>query len=235
MKVLGLIPARGGSKGIPNKNKKLLSGKPLLQYTIEAALDSKKLERVVFTSEDASLITIAKNLGVDVPFVRPADLAKDTSGSLEVVQHALKSLLENGEGYDAVCLLQVTYPFRNSEDIDYAIEKFIESQTDSLISVRKVPHQFNPHWVFEENDDNNLSIATGENEIIKRRQDLPKAFIRDGAFYITKSDVILDKNSFFGKSISYIELDPNKYVNIDTNEDWIKAEKILSKLNLECQ
>jgi len=232
MKVLGLIPARGGSKGIPNKNKKLLSGKPLLQYTVEAALGSKKLERVIFSSEDESLITIAKSLGVDVPFVRPSYLATDTSGSLEVVQHALKTLLENGEAYDAVCLLQVTYPFRSSEDIDNAIEKFIESKTDSLISVRAVPHQFNPHWVFKENDANNLSIATGENEIIKRRQDLPKAFIRDGAFYITKSEVILDQNSFFGDRISYIELDPDKYVNIDTNEDWIKAEKILSKLNL---
>ena len=126
MKILGLIPARGGSKGIPNKNRKVLNGKPLLQYTIEATLNSKFLDRVVFSSEDDTLIKLAKSMGVDVPFVRPSNLSKDNSGTLEVVQHALKQLEEKGETFDAVCLLQVTNPFRTSKFIDKAIDSVIK-------------------------------------------------------------------------------------------------------------
>ena len=227
MKVLGLIPARGGSKGIPNKNRKLLGDKPLLQYTIEAALASKKLSSVIFSSEDATLIQLAKEFGVEVPFVRPVALATDSAGSIEVVQHALNFLAEKGEIFDAVCLLQVTTPFRTFKDIDDAVSRFENSNTDSLISVRKVPHQYNPHWVFEKGPSENLKIATGELSIIKRRQDLPTAFIRDGAIYITKTDVLLKESSFFGNSIAHIQLDNERYVNIDTEEDWEKAEKIL--------
>jgi len=229
MKILGLIPARGGSKGIPHKNRKELGGKPLLQYTVEAALGAKLLDAVVFSSEDTTLMNMAEQMGATVAFKRPDQLAIDTAGSLEVVQHALETLAAQGTHYDAVCLLQVTTPFRTSEDIDAAISKFKMNETDSLISVQKVPHQYNPHWVFEARNDN-LKIATGEAEIIKRRQDLPDAFIRDGAIYITKSEVILKQGSFFGSIISHIELDPKRSVNIDTPEDWTKAEEIYKKL-----
>ena len=225
MKIVGIIPARGGSKGIPKKNSKLLGGKPLLQYTAEAALASNKLDRLIFSSEDETLIDLAKNLGVEVPFVRPGHLAMDASGSLEVVQHALHFLAEKGENYDAVCLLQVTTPFRNAEMIDKAISTFIEKKTDSLISVQKVPHHYNPHWVFEASENGTLQIATGDMKIIKRRQELPEAFIRDGAIYITKTDVLLKQNSFFGKTISYLKTDPATHVNIDTLADWERAEK----------
>jgi len=233
MKVLGLIPARGGSKGIPDKNRKELGGKPLLQYTVEAALDSKLLDRVIFSSEDKSLIDLARSLRVEVPFVRPTHLSEDTSGSIEVVQHAINALAQNGDNYDAVCLLQVTTPFRTAADIDTAIEKFIAEGNDSLISVQKVPHEYNPHWVFTISEKGNLQIVTGESEIIKRRQELPDAFIRDGAIYITLSSVLLKENSFFGNSISHLELDLNKHVNIDTESDWLRAEKILRNGNFK--
>ncbi len=226
MKVLGLIPARGGSKGIPNKNRKELGGKPLMQYTIEAALGANMLDSIVFSSEDTTLIEMAKNMGVNAPFRRPDELATDSAGSLDVVIHALDELTEMGQSYDAICLLQVTTPFRTSEDIDQAIKKFVAQGTDSLISVQKVPHHYNPHWVFEVDGDK-LKIATGESKIIPRRQELPDAFIRDGAIYITRTDVILDQRSFFGEHISYIELDSEKHVNIDTFQDWEKAESIL--------
>lgn len=230
MKILGLIPARGGSKGIPDKNKKLLNGKPLLQYTIEAALNSKLLDSVIFSSEDESLIRIAKDLGVEIPFIRPEKLASDKAGSIEVIVHAVKKLLELGEEYDAVCLLQVTTPFRTSFDIDNAINKFITEKKDALISVQKVPHQYNPHWVFKTTESNSLKIATGESNIIKRRQDLPITYIRDGAIYITKTEVILGQYSFFGKSTSFIEFDPKHHINIDTIEDWKKAEEIAKNM-----
>ncbi len=229
MKVLGLIPARGGSKGIPGKNKKLLGGKPLLQYTIEAGLQSTKLDTLIFSSEDEALMSLARDVGVSVPFTRPQALAEDQSGSLGVVQHALQYMQAQGEMYDAVCLLQVTNPFRSSQMIDEAITAFAKADTDSLVSVLKVPHEFNPHWVFEASEDGKLNIATGEKEIIKRRQDLPDAYIRDGAIYITKSEVLLDQNSLYGSSISYIESDPQWHVNIDTMDDWKKAEELVKK------
>jgi CMP-N,N'-diacetyllegionaminic acid synthase len=224
MKILGLIPARGGSKGIPNKNKKLLGTMPLLQYTIASAKDATLLTDVVFSSEDSSLIEIATSLGIQVPFVRPAHLSTDQAGSLEVVQHALKTLSQQ---YDAVCLLQVTTPFRGEGFIDAAIKTFIEGGTDSLISVQEVPHQYNPHWVFEPNN-NTLKISTGEKDIIKRRQELPKSYIRDGAIYITKTEVLLKQHSFFGETIGYILSNPKTHVNIDTIEDWHQAEEILN-------
>ncbi|MFC4636292.1 cytidylyltransferase domain-containing protein [Dokdonia ponticola] len=229
MKILGVIPARGGSKGIPHKNRKLLGGRPLMQYTIEAALASKEISAVIFSSEDQQLRTLAKELGVSVPFVRPDHLATDSSGSLEVVQHAIKEMEKLGEVYDAVCLLQVTTPFRTSEEIDIAIRRFREAKTDALISVQEVPHQYNPHWVFETTDTDHLKIATGEKEIIKRRQELPPAYIRDGGIYITKTSVLIEKQSFFGDSVSYVHSDKTRYVNIDTMDDWEKAESIIKE------
>lgn len=230
MKILGLIPARGGSKEIPNKNKKLLNGKPLLQYTIEAAQAARTLDRVVFSSEDKTLNELAKKLGVEVPFIRPDYLAIDSAGSLEVVQHAIRSLSKLGEEYDAVCLLQVTTPFRTPKDIDRAIEKFTKENTDALISVQKVPYQYNPHWVFEITDNGKLKIATGDTIIIKRRQELPEAYVRDGAIYITKTEILLNQQSFFGKSTSFIETNSKFFVNIDTPEDWTRAEEIAKRI-----
>ncbi len=227
MRVLGLIPARGGSKGIPGKNKKLLGGKPLLQYTIDQALQSKHLTDVVFSSEDASLIALAKSLGAQAPFVRPLELATDTAGSLEVVQHALQEMELLGKTYDAVCLLQVTTPFRGIDLIDTAIAKFKNAEADSLVTVQSVPQHYNPHWVFKTHGDL-LQLATGEKNIIKRRQDLPPAFIRDGAIYITKTTVLLNDHSFFGNRISYLQSDAATYVNIDTENDWQKAEQIIN-------
>ena len=230
MRVLGLIPVRGGSKGIPHKNKKSLHGKPLMEYTIAAALQATQLDAVVCSSENAQLCDIAASLSVEVPFVRPESLAQDNAGTLGVVQHAIQELGKAGRHYDAVCLLQVTNPFRTATFIDAAITKFKNEAADALISVLKVPHEYNPHWVFKPNSDDFLTIATGEKEIIKRRQELPEAFIRDGSIYITRTEVIMEGNSLYGKTLSYIPSDPEYHVNIDTMDDWIKAESIAKKL-----
>ena len=223
MKILGLIPARGGSKGIPGKNIKPLGGKPLLQYTIEAAKASKLLSKVILSSDDEEIITAAKRLGLEAPFQRPKELAGDSSGSLEVIQHVLQFFSDAGEKFDAVCLLQPTTPFRRKNLIDKAIEEFKRGDFDSLVSARGVPDEFNPHWVFEE-ENGVLKIATGEKEIITRRQELPKAYHRDGAIYLTKTNVIKDQNSLYGKKIGFIDTTGDPYVNIDTAEDWEKAE-----------
>ncbi len=231
MRILGIIPARGGSKGIPNKNRKLLGGKPLLEYTVDAAKGSQLLTDVIFSSDDTKLIALAKKAGVSTPFIRPEKLANDTAGSLGVVQHAITFMKSEGKEYDAVCLLQVTTPFRAEGLIDAAISRFKISEADSLVTVQKVPHHYNPHWTFED-EKGLLKIATGEKEIIKRRQELPEAFVRDGAIYLTKVDVIMQKESFFGDGTAYVETVADDYVNIDTLEDWHKAEEIVKRKGL---
>ncbi len=230
MKILAIIPARGGSKGVPKKNIKLLGEHSLLYYSFQSASQSVLLNKIILSSDDKEIIDVAKKLGLEVPFIRPENLALDTTSSIEVVQHAIDFFEKKGEIFDAICLLQPTSPFRKKGFIDQAIEMFIEKNTDALISVLKVPHEFNPHWTFLSNDNNILSIATGEKEIIKRRQDLPNAYFRDGSVYITKVEVI-KKGSFYGESLSYLESDPDFYANIDTLEDWNKAEEKLSKIS----
>lgn len=233
MKILGIIPARGGSKGVPGKNIKLLGGKPLLQYTSDIALSSKLLDKVILSSESKEIIDVAQVLGIEVPFVRPAELSQDATPTLDVIKHCLQFFADQGVFYDAVCLLQVTSPFRTSDLLDEAIEIFVSKGTDSLVSVQKVPHEYNPHWVFEADENEELKIATGEEKIIARRQELPNAYHRDGSIYLTRSEVVLEQSSLYGKSISFIESPKEFYVNIDTLEDWEKAEKIIQKQNLE--
>lgn len=229
MRILGLIPARGGSKGIPGKNIKPLAGKPLVEYTLASVRESKRLIHTIVSTDDVEIAATCKSLGVPVPFLRPKNLSTDKTPTLPVIKHALDFYALQGEIFDAVCLLQVTSPFRELGLIDRAIEKFIETGTDSLISVLHVPHEYNAHWQFEQAVDGHLKITTGEKEIITRRQELPKTFIRDGAIYITKTTIIQEQNSLYGKSLSYIENQSGIHVNLDTLEDWQKAEYVLEK------
>lgn len=229
MKILGLIPARGGSKGVPKKNIKLLGKKPLIEYTIDSAKESTLLTQIVVSTDHEEIAIAAEIYGCKPPFIRPAELAEDTSTSLEVVQHAIGFFESQNIFFDAVCLLQPTSPFREKGCIDKAITQFIDTQADCLVSVLPIPLEYNPHWAFEETENGLLKIATGETTIIPRRQDLPKAFHRDGSIYITKTEVIKN-GSLYGNKIAYIESNPEFHVNIDTMEDWEKAEKIVNKL-----
>ncbi len=232
MKVLGLIPARGGSKGVPGKNIRLLGNKPLINYTIEAALEAASLTKIIVSTDSLDIAVTAKEAGVEAPFLRPVELAQDHTPTLPVIQHVIHWLKEKGESYDAVCLLQPTNPFRPVGFIDRAIKKFIESGADSLVSVLPVPTEYNPHWVFEPIQNGYLKIATGESRIIPRRQELPVAYFRDGSVYITKTNILLEKDSLYGDTITYIEADPTYHVNIDTLEDWKKAEELVTPFYL---
>jgi len=232
MNILAIIPARGGSKGVPGKNIKLLAGKPLLAYTSAVALKSSLLSKVILSSDDDEIISVAKTLEIEVPFKRPDNLAKDTTPTLPVILHALNFYESRGVFFDAVCLLQVTSPFRTVEFLDKAIQKFIKSKSDSLISVQEVPHEYNPHWTFELDETKNLKIATGESKIITRRQDLPKAYHRDGSIYITKTKILKEQHSLFGNTISHIVSPKEFYVNIDTIDDWKKAEQLAKHLKI---
>ncbi|WGK63808.1 acylneuraminate cytidylyltransferase family protein [Croceiramulus getboli] len=229
MRILGLIPARSGSKGIPGKNTKILNGKPLVQYTVESALAATSLTKVILSTDDPQYMDLGKSLGVEVPFQRPRELAQDHTPTLPVIQHALQYLHEQGEQFDAVCLLQLTTPFRPKGFIDRAIKKFEAGAYDALVSVLPVPDSYNPHWVFEERN-GELELATGDSEIIPRRQDLPPAYHRDGSLYLTRTEVLLEQNSLYGQRLGFLESDPEWYVNIDTPADWEKAERMAQKI-----
>lgn len=226
MKILAIIPARGGSKGVPGKNIKVLGDLPLIAYSIQQAIESNSFEKIIVSTDDEAIAIIAKQYGAEVPFIRPSELASDNSSSISVVQHAVDFLESKDIFFDAVCLLQPTSPFREKGFISKAITTFNENSSDALVSVLQVPHEYNPHWVFESDSHGFLTIATGEKEIIKRRQELPKAYFRDGSVYLTKIDSI-KKGTFYGDHLSFIENNPNLYVNIDTLKDWTEAEQKL--------
>ena len=227
MQILGLVPARGGSKGVPRKNIRLLGGRPLIAYTIDAAKRATRLDRVVVSTEDEEIAEIARALGAEVPFRRPPELARDDSPTLPVVQHALRTLEDQDWRCDAVCVLQPTFPFRSPADIDACIERFEESQADCVVTVHKVPHQYNPHWVFLQRPDGTLRISTGEVAPIPSRQLLPPAFHRSGSIYVTRADVVLNRSLLYGERTVGYETPIGNCCNIDSPEDWARAEALL--------
>ncbi len=228
MRIVGLITARGGSKGVPRKNIKLLAGKPLLAYTAEAALAARLLTRVVLSTDDEEIAAVGRACGVSVPFLRPAELAQDTTPTLPVLQHALRWLMNAGETFDALCLLQPTNPLRRAADIDACIELFIKQQADTVFTVLRVPAEHNPHWVYFKSEDGSLRLSTGEAVPIPRRQELPDAFHREGSVYVARTYNVLERNTLYGSRVVGYEIDPARSVNIDTLEDWRRAETLLN-------
>ena len=229
LRILGLIPARGGSKGVPRKNIKPLAGQPLLAYTAEAALAARQLARVVLSTDDEEIAAVGRACGLDAPFLRPAELAQDTTPTLPVVKHALRWLMDAGEAFDAVCLLQPTNPLRSAADIDGCISLFIEQAADTVFSMLAVPAEHNPHWVYFKTADGSLRLSTGESAPIPRRQLLPAAYHREGSVYVTRTSVVLEQNSLYGARVVGYEMDAARSVNIDTPDDWEQAERYLSR------
>jgi CMP-N,N'-diacetyllegionaminic acid synthase len=230
MKNLCIIPARSGSKGVPGKNTKRLNGKKLLEYTYEAAVASKLIDKTILSTDSEIIAESAYPYRVEIPFIRPPHLAKDDTPTLPVIKHAIDFFDKEGEYFEYIILLQPTCPFRQAGFVDKCIEHFIASGADSLCSVRKVPHEYNPHWTFETDDAGFLKVSTGDESIIPSRQLLPPAFARDGSVYVFKADNIKKYNSIYGKKIAYLESENLLHINIDTKEDWAKAEMMANIL-----
>jgi len=228
MKVLGLVPARGGSKGVPGKNTRLLGGKPLLQYTAEAALASRLLSRVILSTENEEIARVGEECGLEVPFYRPPRLAADDTPMLPVVQHAVSWMEDQGERFDAVCLLQPTNPLRRSEDIDACIRLLETTGADAVVTILPVPAEHNPHWVYFENGSGLLRLSTGEASPISRRQELPPAYHREGSVYVTRRNVLMNENSLYGKRLAGHLIEAESSVNIDRPSDWDRAEELLA-------
>jgi CMP-N,N'-diacetyllegionaminic acid synthase len=227
LKVLGLIPARGGSKGIPGKNIKLLAGKPLLVYTAEAALAAKGLTKIVLSTDDPVIAEVGRKAGLEVPFLRPVELGRDDTPTLPVVQHAIRWFDKQGEHFDAVCLLQPTNPFRRPATITACIELLEKSGADSVVTILPVPDEYNPHWVYFMDEEDCLRLSTGESEPMPRRQALPPAFHREGSVYVARTNVVLEQNSLYGKCMMGYRADAAESVNLDSSADWERAEALL--------
>jgi CMP-N,N'-diacetyllegionaminic acid synthase len=225
MRVLGIVPARGGSRGVPRKNIKLLGGKPLLRYTAEAALGARLLSKIILSTDDEQIAEVGRLCGLEVPFMRPPELAEDSTPTLPVIQHAVHWLENRGMCFDAVCLLQPTNPFRRAADIDGCIELLESSEADSVVTMLPVPDEYNPHWVYVADTEGTMRLCTGETTPITRRQDLPPAFYREGSVYVTRRDVLVYENSLYGNCVRGYVLNGDAGINIDNPSDWARAEE----------
>jgi len=222
MRILGIIPARGGSKGVPRKNIKPIGDKPLIAYTIEAAAKSK-LTRTVVSTDDEEIAKVAREWGGDVPFLRPAELATDLANAIPVMQHALKTVEEQeGQQYDAIMMLQPTTPFRRPQDIDEAISILTSTGSDSVISVVDVDGHHPARMKYVE-DGRIIDPPFCEAYENQPRQELRKIYIKNGAIYLTRRDTLL-KNSFKGADCRALIMPAQISANIDNIDDFRYAE-----------
>lgn len=235
MNVLGLITARAGSKGIPQKNTRLLGGRPLIAYTIEAARRSQLLNRVILSTDDPVAAKIALDLGCEVPFMRPAALSLDDTPHLPVVQHAVDWLaLEQDYRPDAVLILQPTSPFRRAQQIDGAIRMLVDRRADSVVGVTEVPAHLHPTRMLAL-DESGFASLFMSGEAVKRRvtgrQRLVRPWLINGAIYLVRTDALHDaaEPSLFGDRVATFPMDSLTGTNIDEPEDWELAERSLSQ------
>ena len=224
--VLAIIPARGGSKGLPGKNTLLLAGKPLIAWTIEEAKKSKYIDRIILSSEDKEIISVAETYGCEVPFIRPIELAKDDTLGVEPIIHAINAL---DKKYDYVCLLQPTSPLRRVEHIDGCIKKGALKNAVSCVSVQEV--EKHPYWMYKI-DNSDYLIPLFEDRFESRRQDLQKVYALNGAVYFTKSKLIIETSLFIDKNTVAFCMDGKSSIDIDNDYDFYLAENILLKMEL---
>lgn len=219
-KVLGIIPARGGSKGIPGKNIRMVAGKPLIAWTIEAANRSKYLDRLILSSDDAEIIQVARKWGLEVPFVRPAELARDDTPGIAPVLHAVKEL----PGYDYVVLLQPTSPLRTAEDIDRCLEACLESSAPGCVSVTEPEHS--PYLMYTLVGGRLHPLLDGQPYV--RRQDMPKVFTLNGAVYVAEIGSLLQGEVLVTtETVAYV-MPRNRSVDVDEEIDLSFCEVLLS-------
>lgn len=240
MNIIAIIPARGGSKGVPKKNIRNLAGKPLIYYTIKSANESKFINKVIVSSDDEEILDKSKEYGSTI-IKRPKSISDDYSPTIDTILHVLEELKKDDEHYkdnakinkkdevDIVVLLQATSPFRTSEDIDEAIEKFLSKQDEfnSLISVSKFEEP--PYWALEINKDE-LTPIFGEKYLKMRRQDLKSAYIPNGAIFISTPKYLFKNKGFHGDKVMAYLMDGEKSIDIDTEFDFKIAEFLINNI-----
>ncbi len=227
MRVLGIITARGGSKGIPRKNSVLLLGKPLLAYTAEAARAARRLDRVVLSTEDEAIARIGSEWGLETPFLRPAELARDDTPTIPVLQDVVRRLESDGDRYDAVFTLQPTSPLRRPEDIDGAVELLEQTGADSVISFVEVGDWHAARMKYVQEDGRVVDPPFAEAFEGQPRQTLPKLYLREGSVYLTRRNVLMEGNSLKGNDCRAWIVPEERAWGIDTPFDLFVAEQIL--------
>jgi CMP-N,N'-diacetyllegionaminic acid synthase len=228
MAIIGLIPARGGSKGITGKNIAMCAGRPLLAYTAKAALTAKCLDRVILSTDDEAIAEVGRACGVDVPFLRPAALANDSANSMGVIVHALDWLESNGEAVEAIVLLQPTSPLRTFQHIRNAVALYQSTKSDALVSVVEVPHQYHPSALMRL-DCGRLTLMVPDDELVLRRQDVQPLFARNGPAILILGVKQIRRGYFYsGVTVPFV-MSLNDSLDIDTMEDLKLASDILTR------
>lgn len=223
-RIVAFILARSGSKGLKDKNIKPLAGKPLIAYTIEAAIQTEAFEDVIVLTDSEVYADISRKYGAEIPFLRPASISEDTSTTAEVIVYALEKLKKQGREYSHFCLLQPTSPLRDAKDIAKALELGRKKKADSIVSVTEAEH---PPYLMNGMDET-LSLfkfLTENNH--KRRQDFQTYYRVNGAIYLSKVDVYLKQNDFYGKKSYGYEMDKIHSIDIDDWEDFQMAEALI--------
>ena len=232
MNILGVIPARGGSKAIPHKNIALVAGRPLVAYTCDAALASQRLTRVVLSTDDPTIAEVGRQCGVEVPFLRPADLAQDDTPMLSVLQHALR-ILQETESYqpEVVVLLQPTSPLRRAEHIDAAVDILLKTGADSVVSVVEVPHQFNPVSLMHLEEGRLVPFLEGP--LVLRRQDKPRVYARNGPAVLVVRRKVVESGKLYGEVVRPLEMSMADSVDVDDSSDLALAEFWLQRRQMD--
>ncbi len=233
-RTLAVIPARGGSKGIPRKNIKPFLGKPLIHYTINLALSCPEIDKVIVSTDDDEIAQICKEAGADVPFKRPEELATDTCPSIPVIQHAVKFLEDQGEHYDNVLMLEPTAPLRTKKIVQDAILALDDAESETVVSVREYDIDFSDVL---EGDQNNFLHVFLETKTTTRRQDTKNIYIMDAAVYGAKRAALMNKDLIMFNpykemadlKTKMVVSDPRVSVEIDANEHWDYAEYLYKK------
>ncbi len=227
--MLAIIPARGGSKGLPKKNIRSLAGKPLIAYTITAAKQAKHVDPVVVSTDDDEIALVAKKYGAEVPFLRPPELATDDAAAIDTFIYTIKRLREDfGQDHRECVVLQPTSPLRDARDIDNAIALFYEKQADSVISVSELTHP--PHWAKKIDAHGILRDYFDAPVGSLNRQALEKAFMPNGAIYVFKSALLMGKYSYYSdKTYAYV-MPRERSIDIDDQWDFEFAEFMMEKI-----
>lgn len=219
--VLAVIPARGGSRGVPRKNIRLFAGKPLLVWAIEEAKKSKYIDRLILSSEDQEIIELARSANCEVPFIRPQELAREDTPGIEPILHALAMLPE----YEMVIVLQPTSPLRSASDIDDCVEQCVGQNAPACVSITEVEQ--NPYWMYRLTADNRLRPLLETKSNLFSRQNLPRVFILNGAVYVAQSEWLRKKRSFLTEETLGYVMPFERSVDIDTEFDFQKAGFLL--------
>ncbi|MBV5341808.1 MAG: acylneuraminate cytidylyltransferase family protein [Deltaproteobacteria bacterium] len=227
MKFIAFIFARGGSKGLPGKNIRPLGGKPLIAWSIEHALEVKRIERVIVSTDSEDIAAVARDYGADVPFIRPAELARDDSPEWLAWRHALKYLIETeGKFPEVMLLLPATAPLRLPIDIENCLDKYSEGDVDMVITITD-SHR-NPHFnMVKSNDDGTVGLVIPPRFPIFRRQDVPQVFDMTTVAYVARSEFVMTYDSIFKGRVKAVSVPNERAIDIDTLEDFLFAEYLM--------